>query len=243
MTVVFAGCYKNNYTSLSGGSAITIVNAVVGSNPLVTNFTPGNGGKGGPDTLAYYYSATQIRYSSFTEFGWYTGNTSLSVSPITDTFFVAWSGMVDLTPNTIHTLFLIGPDSTQIDTLFTLDSPPGHPPTDSSVGVRFVNVSPGSQPVSVDLQGMSPGSEVESLSYKGVTPFKSYSANSNSPGSYVFEFRDPTSGNLLASYSMTGVTYGTNGNTRANTWRFRNVTIALMGVAGGSQRAYEINNY
>src|SRR5580658_6421130 len=90
LMLALAGCYKNNYNSLSGGSAFTVVNAVSGSNPLVTNFSPNNGGKGSPDTLQYYATAAEIKYGSYSEFGWYTGNTPITVAPITDTFFVTW---------------------------------------------------------------------------------------------------------------------------------------------------------
>jgi len=41
-----------------------------------------------------------------------------------------------------------------------------HASTDSVAGIRFVNLSPVTSPVSVDIKGLSNGSEVTSLPYK-----------------------------------------------------------------------------
>ena len=62
--------------------------------------------------------------------------------------------------------------------------------------------------------------------------------------SYVFEFRDAISGNLLASYTLSGV--NTNSPTVANTVLFRNLTIALIGQPVGgkvSQTCIRVNSF
>lgn len=236
-------CKKTNYSSLSGGTSLTIVNAVVGSSNLVTDFT-GSAGSKAPDSIIYL-NALSIPYGSYSELGSYSGTTFLSVSPITDTLLSLWRGQFHLTNNAIHTLFLVGPDSLHIDTLLTTDVLPVH--VDSSVGVRFVNVSPGSNPVSVDIQGRVNGSEVASLAYKGVSPFINYPATA-SVSSYVFEFTDVASGTLLATYTMNGVNAGTGSDsTSQNMLRWKNVTIALQGLPGGAgnnaQATFLINDY
>jgi hypothetical protein len=102
------------------------------------------------------------------------------------------------------------------------------------MGIRFVNLSPGSAPVSVDIQGGANGSEAASLPYKSITAFKDYPATP-AVSAYTFEFRDLASGALLASY-------------RVNSTPYLNYTIALEGIPGvgtgaTAQAAYLINNY
>jgi hypothetical protein len=229
----FISCKKNNVDLPSGGSSLTIVNALVGSSSLVPNFNDNA-------PLLYYSTAQQISYASAYEFGNYSGNIQLALSDITDTTHTVFKQMVSLPKNTISSLYITGtlaaPEGFQ-----TTDHPPYHAPSDSTVGIRFVNLSPGSSPVSVNLQGGASGAEVTSLAYKNVTAFKNYAATYKI-ASYVFEFRDVATGILLASYTLNGVNYGDNGDQNQNNVRWKNITIALNGVPG-SQGTFQINNY
>jgi hypothetical protein len=217
---------------------------------LVTNFTPLALKSIGTDSLEFYNTALYIEYGSYQEFSSYQGTTSLSLSPITDTSISLWIGSFNFAIGKIYSLFFVGMDSLHIDTLLTIDTPPYHAISDSSIGVRFANLSAGSNPVSVDIKGLPPGSEVPSLSYKGITSFNSYTANADAPSSYVFEFRDAVSRNLLtskSSFTMSHILNGTGSNSSTNNYRFRNFTIALIGIPGetGSniQRAILIDDY
>jgi hypothetical protein len=141
----------------------------------------------------------------------------------------------------LYSLFITGKDTTAPDYLFVQDILPVN--SDSTAGIRFVNLSAGSGNVSVDIKGQPNGSEVTSLAYKGVTSFKSYAATS-SISKYVFEFRDAVSGNLLASYTLSGVNI--NSSTTANTVLFRNLTIALIGQPVGGkvpQSCIRVNSF
>jgi len=232
-------CSKDN-TNPKGGASLTIANAIVGSNPLVVNFN-GYAGSKTTDTLRYYKSALQIRYGGFKEISSYSGLTPLSLSQISDTLTGLYNLTLNLPVNTIHTLFLVGADTLHIDTLFTEDHPQYHSTADSTFGIRFVNLSPGSDPISVNIKGNANGSEVENLTYKSITEFKNYSATA-SVARYIFEIRDVASGDLLATYRMNGVNNGTGDNTDDNSWRYRNFTIALRGTPG-SQGTFLISNY
>ena len=234
-------CSKSETTS-SSVAALTVVNAVVGSNNFVTNFS-GNTGIKGAAPFEWYYDAAQVGFGSFQEFSLRAGATPLSVSPITDTLLTLWNGSLTLTNGGIYSLFFVGPDSMHLDTLFTVDNLAYYGPTDSTVGVRFVNLSPGGNPVSVDISGQPNGSEAQSISYKGVTPFKNYPAVDTSIA-VVFEFRDVQSGTLLANITLSGLgdASGSNPSNSNNNYRFRNFTVALMGLSG-SQSTSLINNY
>jgi hypothetical protein len=238
---LFGGsCKKTGYYPLTGGGSLTIVNAVAGTSGLVPNFNSPDSGKG-PTALQWYTDGYWIGYGSSQEISSFFGMTPLALCDISDTALNLWVGILNLQKNSIYSLFVIGADTTHIDTLFTLDVPHAFDTQDSSVGVRFVNLSPGSAPVSVDIAGSVNGSEVASLPYKGITNFNDYSAN-YSLKSRVFEFRDQASGTLLATYSMTGLSNGAGTNTSTNTWRYHNVTIALGGTPG-QQGTFLEKNY
>ncbi len=62
---------------------------------------------------------------------------------------------------------------------------------------------------------------------KSITSFKKYRVRTGG-GNYIFRFRDAVTGNLLASFTATGI------DDAANRWVYRNFTLALIGKPGGS---------
>jgi hypothetical protein len=197
-------------------SAITIINAVIGSNPLIADLT-------GADSVAAYLTTTaQIGYSSFFEYPIQSGNVPVAVYQTTDTLNPIFktglkNSTLYLQGSKIYSLFLsgqLGPQGS-VDTLLILDNPPYHPATDSSSGIRFVNLSQGSSPISINIQGNPNTSEVSSLSYRDITGFKNYPATRNIT-QYLFEIRDAASGILLTTYTY-------------NLAPYQNITIALIG--------------
>ncbi len=134
--------------------------------------------------------------------------------------------------NSIQTLFLAG-NLHQPDTFLVKDEPLTFAIEDSSMSFRFVNLSPGSAPVSVNLQGAANGSEVSSLGYKNITAFRKYKADA-SVGQYVFEFRDAATGELLTTFPVYSINETGNENA-PNLWRRRNFTIVFDGNPGTGQ--------
>jgi hypothetical protein len=143
-----------------------------------------------------------------------------------------YNGVLDMKAGGLYSLFIAGVDTTQPDYLFVQDKLLSFSPSDSSCGVRFVNLSAGSGAISINISGKTNGSEVSSLAFKGITEFKSYAATS-AIGDYLFEFRDATTGTMLAAFDLTGV--NNNGISQGNTVRSKNVTIALIGQPGALQ--------
>ena len=125
-----------------------------------------------------------------------------------------------------YSLFLTGTyprvDTVLIDETYTSYS-------DSVFGVRFINLSTGSNPVSADIQGNANGSEISSLAYLAYSPFKQYPAGI-AVQSYAFEVRDAQTGNLITTYTL-------------SPYAFQHVTLALTGPAGGSQRILQVNDF
>jgi hypothetical protein len=134
--------------------------------------------------------------------------------------------------NSIQTLFLAG-NLQQPDTFLVKDDPISFAIGDSSMGIRFVNLSPGSTTVSVNMQGAANGSEISSLPYKNITAFRKYRADA-SVNDYIFEFRDAASQELLASCPLYGINAPGQENA-PNLWRRRNFTIVFDGNPGTSQ--------
>ncbi|HEY4063966.1 MAG TPA: DUF4397 domain-containing protein [Puia sp.] len=209
--VIQLSCRKDN-RNFGTPTAFTIVHAWVGGNKLVADFF------GVP--MNYYSTAPQISYGGSMEYSPAAGTGPLAISQITDTSHAVYNNTLSLAPGAAYTLFLTGKSATP-DTLLTRDTIPYHPATDSVVGIRFVNLSPGSSPVSINIQNGAHGSEVPALAYKAITSFKPYPATSTVT-KYVFEIRDAASGNLLYTYTYSGLA------------RFRNVTVAVKGLAGGT---------
>jgi len=226
-----------------GTSTLTIINAVTGSNLLVPNFS-------GTVPLNTYLNANKVQYNIFSvyanQYTSYSGRQPLGIYAYPDTLEKSaplLNLVLDLPVGSVHSLFLTG-TLEHPDTLFVTDPLPYYPPADSVTGIRFVNLSPGSAPVSISIQGQTGGAEVSSLPYKGITGFKQYAAKATS-ADYVFEFRDAGSGALITSYQATGISNP--GTAAPNNWRNHCFTLVLLGQPGGTgtlaPSVLLINNY
>jgi hypothetical protein len=241
--MAICSCKKTVYPP--AGANLTIVNSVVGCYSLLTNF---NGG--GP--LYYNKNAGQISYGLYytptDQFNNYSGVQHLALFNFPDTLKTdkpVVSLSINLPPGSIHTLFVSG-TLTSPDTMFVSDNIPYHPSSDSTTSFRFVNLSKGSNPVSVNLTGDPSGSVVKNLPYKGITKFINFPATGN-VGTYTFEFRDIATDTLIAKFNARDV--GVPGMLYLpNPYQFKSNTIELFGTPGTTdfftmQRTGIISNY
>lgn len=228
--VLLTACKKNN--DVPGTASLNIFNGVVGSNMMVTNFN-------GNSPITWYRQANQLVYGypgtpfPFIErnnnrFNSYSGLQRIAFFEYPDT--LAHSNPVteqeiDLPVGTINSLFLTGSINAP-DAFFVRDQVPYHSMTDSTAGIRIVNLVKGLS-ASVNIQGKAPGSEVNSLGYKAASPFVNYDVR-KTPVVYVFEIRDALTGEWLSE-----VTIDTEdreaGYGLSNNYRFRNFTIIIYG--------------
>jgi hypothetical protein len=199
LTGLIACSKTKNELEPASTSSLNIVNLINGSNGVLTNFQ-GVGEKEDTTPLMYYTSAALIGFGTAMEFSSYTGSQPLTIVSSTDTVGSEWSGILNLPVGAVQSIYFFGQDTLHIDTLLTMDNIPYYPATDSVIGVRFINLA--ATPVLIDLQGTS-DTVVTALPYKGVTGFSALSATSTNPstGAYTFEFRDPSTGLFLASYT------------------------------------------
>ncbi|HEY0175445.1 MAG TPA: hypothetical protein VGC08_03640 [Pedobacter sp.] len=227
---VLTACSKTD-ESPKETSSLTIVNAVSGSSALVPDFSNGRG-------LKNYKTALQIPTDGFLEFSGYNGTVPLSFSQITDTTKVLFQHTLNLPSNGINSLFLMG-SVANTDMLLTTDQLPHYLAADSLIGVRFINLSMGSVPVSVNLKGKETVKLADQLDYKSFTGFLPFSAKNTVPAtvSYIFEIRDASTAKLLTTYTLSGFTAKLS----------KNVTIAFKGIPAGTgtnaQSAILVNNY
>ena len=213
---------KKETAKPKGTSALIIVNGMVGSSILFTNFDSSR-----PQHFNPFPG--YVGYQSFAEYGSYTGNVSLSLTDNSDTTKVAYKVTMNLPLNAIHSLFLTG-TLTAPQSFITTDHPPYHGITDSVAGVRFVNLSPGSSPISVNIQGNANASEVSGLAYKKVSDFKALPATSV-VSDYLFEIRDAATGDLLTTFDYDNIA------------RFNNVTIVICGEDSNNLSTFLVKNY
>lgn len=94
--------------------------------------------------------------------------------------------------------------------------------TDSTAGIRFINLAPSSTPLNITLSTSTSVNEVANLAYKQQTEFKSYPGLYNS--AFTFQVRAANNPNVvLASQSFTAATVP----------RFANITLVIRQNGSG----------
>jgi len=222
----FSSCKKEITTARLNGGSINVTNAIIGA-PSLNMMSPN----------AVASASNIISTNNFAIMPVKSGENSLSfgLPPVATTATAAAIPATvyytqNLTMENIgnYSLFLTGTSLSAIDNVLIKETYT-RMYTDSVCGVRFINLAPGSNPISVNLKGSSNGSEVPSLAYKAYSDFVKYAAKSVN-ATYVFEFRDAATGNLIKSYTL-------------KTPYFHNVTLVLRGIVGGANGIVLDNDY
>ena len=146
-----------------------------------------------------------------------------------DTLTQVHQEVVELQPGEIYTLFLVG-SGNNLEGLLVQDEPLIL--TDSLWGVRVVNLSPDSGPVSIEITGQdNPLSN--DLAFKTFSDFNALSANA-ATGAFTFEFKDGN-GEVLTDINIDPLTNGL---------VFKNTTLALTGkTEDGSLSVRRIDSF
>ncbi|MES2328197.1 MAG: hypothetical protein V4539_01255 [Bacteroidota bacterium] len=219
-----AGCKKNADVSLSPVASLNFVNASVNVGTAKAVFT----GVGGTN---FYSAATAVAYGANTVYG-VTANISVPMTVVNyaDTTKAIASANLNLTNAGIYSLFLAG-QSNAVDTIMVKENLPTY--TDSVCGVRFINLSYNSNPITITLSTSTTVEEFSGLSYKNYSAFKSYPSLAATPN-YTFQVKDATTKAVLGTYAFTP-------------YRFFNVTLAWIGQTGATgtnaPKVIRVNNY
>jgi hypothetical protein len=220
-TIFFTVACKDNQVAPSPLVSLILMNATI-NNPAVK--------------LGKFRST--VAYASSVKFTLQAGKTPLYLFPTDDSLHPYMNKIISTSAGDIYSLYLTG-KLPNIDTVFTKETIiPRFP--DSFMAIRFINLSQGSVPVSINIQGSDNGSEITSLSYLAISDFKSYSAkNIGTEATRTFEVRNASSGDLLSTYKITGTSIST------GIPRFHSITLVIRGNVDGSPALgiTRINNF
>jgi len=251
--VLMSGCRKQ--ASPIPVASLNVVNALPTSAPLILvqgSITPEIGKFLGIGTLPYASTAVLTAPSGAESFYVVQQNADTTSINAQGGDFM-FNSTLNFIAGGIYSLFITGVDTTSPDFLFVRDVLPVI--KDSSVGIRFVNLSTGSNPISINLEGSQNGSEVTNLPYKNITSFKQYTNNSTTID-YLFVVRDATTGDSLTQFDFLACGSSNNGNgltdpsssyNNGTLLTFKNVTIAIYGsesiTSGNPLSTMLIDNY
>jgi len=216
-------CKKTGTNTYTPSASINVTNAVIGGKTLIYNGTLQSVSVNSNNLLPVLAGQQQIDL--------YTpAVAATTTSPAIPSVYY-YNQPLNVTDKSNYSLFLTGASPSAVDAVLITETYKDY--TDSVSGVRFINLSPGSGSISVDIQGNPNGSENTGLEYKTYSGFKQYPATVTAQNAgFTFEFRDSASGNLLATYSYTPVT-------------FHNVTLAVTGMESSANilQVNDLSNY
>ncbi|MES2329929.1 MAG: hypothetical protein V4539_10025 [Bacteroidota bacterium] len=222
----FTACKKST-VDITPLASVNIVNASVNVAAAKVNFT-------GPVSPNYYNLITATTaYGANTAYG-VLANTTVPVQVIIspDSTKVIANASFNFANGDVYSFYLAG-QSTAVDTILRKETIPTY--QDSSCGVRFINLSYNSSPISVTLStaATAPITEFTGLAYKAQSVFKKMDATVAN-NTYTLQVRDATTLALLGSYTLTVP-------------RFFSCTLAWIGQTGGTGTAavkvQRVNNY
>lgn len=212
LAIGLGACNKNS-VSPSAVSSFTIVNGVMGSTALRTNFS------GNPKVS--FSSWQTVTQNSNVEISSYTGSVSLGLIPTSDTTKIVYDSTMELAPWSIHSLFVGGTVSAPTY-VFTTDTIPNT--DDSVIAIRFANLYSGVGAVDVVLNDGT-GTVVQAgMVYPAVGSFMLFHVGTGYPSSYPFQFKDAATGTLIASYTLGTLT----------AYLHKDLAVVLKGMTGGT---------
>jgi hypothetical protein len=168
----------------------------------------------GGAALNYNTTTMTVNNNNYTQLTMIAGSSMLDLYPAASPKSPYYNQTIQTVAGDNYSLFLSGASSASIDAILVKESYSNY--ADSVCGVRFINLSPNSNPVSVNVTGQANGSTVTSLAYKEYSGFIKLPAATANP-TYAFQIRDVGTGNVLASYTLTSPL-------------FNNVTIVFRGL-------------
>ena len=198
---------KKNTTEYKSPASVLVIHCAVEAGPIKMKIGS-ESGFSYANALALVYGTSM--FSNASE----VGNNDVTVVNSIDSNKILIHKTLDLKP--INTLYIVG-QSPNIESIFRSESnfpsiqPVAENP-DYSFYLRFVNLSPNSAPININVAG-SLTNEVAGLSYKGITDFKKYVASPAIPASgsnpavpatpnYVFEIKDAATNTLLNTITV-----------------------------------------
>jgi hypothetical protein len=204
--LLVSSCKKDNPIK-SPVASLTVTNAIVGGGAV----------RVGSRTR-------QVVNNNYLQLTVMAGESDLYVWPIGDSSNPCFRNPKFYTEDRgIYSLFLTGqlPNATGV---LVHDNLPYH--TDSTCGIRIINLSPNSPPLNITLSTAPTVPVISNLTYLQYTEFKLFPAKAANT-SYTFQIRNAIDNSLIKGGSFTG-------NFTFNTPRFVNITLVIRGMIGSS---------
>lgn len=180
-------------------------------------------------TAKFGSRAQTIANNNFTSYGLIAGENDIYIYPSADSLNPYYNeAKFSVNEGESYSLFLAGAPGA-IEAVKIKETIPYR--TDSTAGIRFINLAPNKPSLNITLLASPAVDEVSALAYKSYTDFKTYPGSYNS--SYTFQLRDAASpGTVLATFALTA----------AQVPRFANITLVIRqnGVSGVS--VFRVNN-
>ena len=210
--VSFSSCKKDE-VELTPLASLNVTNAVVSGT-----------------TAKFGSRTTTISNNNYTQFGLVAGDNNLYIYPSADSLKPYYSNnKFAASQGEIYSLFLCG-DTLAPEGIVIKETIPYR--TDSTAGIRFINLAPASTPLSITLSTSTTVNEVSDLAYKQYTEFKSFPGLYNS--TYTFQLRDAACADPLpplATFTLSA----------AQVPRFANITLVIR-QNGTGLSVFRVNN-
>lgn len=184
IAIAISSCSK---AQLPTGSvaALQVTNTIVGGGNIGFNTKPG-------DSIVAYRSKV---------FSMRSGDSSIVFYPTKNPAKPYYNNVQTIVGGDIYTIFLHGkfPD---VEMMWIKDHIPPYF-TDSSLGVRIINLSPNSTPIDITLASATSNKLFSKINYKELTEFLVLPLKSNMPaGSVSFQVRNSIDNTVLATYTL-----------------------------------------
>jgi hypothetical protein len=199
LLILTLSCKKENVKTLPIAS-LTLINTITGGN-----------------TVKLGSQVFTITNNSSSALSVNAGENDLYVWPVGDSLhpYYTYSKFNSL-DREIYSLFL-GGTPTAVDGILIKENIPYR--VDSTGGIRFINLSPNSPPLNINLSTIPSINEVNNLAYKQYTDFKSYPGLASTP-TYTFQIKNASTGTVLLTYTVNPIP------------RFANITLVIRGMVG-----------
>jgi hypothetical protein len=207
ITTLITACEKND-SDIPQLTSVNVVHAVVNASAVKVNTTG--------SAITYISYTDSIKFGASKLYSLVAGSaTPLSIVATADTTKPLFNTHLSISAGEMYSLFLAG-QYPAADTVWVKEELNNY--TDSLIGIRFINLSPNSGPVKINIKGNTTQNETADLSYKQISTFKQYAAKSVNPN-YQFEVRDAVTSTLLTSFTLAYT-------------RFHNHTLVIKGLTG-----------
>ena len=211
LLILFANACKKNKLEVMPMGSLNITNAIAGGT-----------------TARFGSYATTIANNNFTQYSLLTGNSPLYIFPVGDSLHPYYNDNKFFESATdSYSLFLAGTPAA-VDAILIKESISYR--TDSTLGIRFINLSQNSPALNITLSTSPWVNEAAGLGYKKYTDLKSYPSLYNS--NYTFQIRDPANPNtVLTTFPLTAAALP----------RFANITLVIKGPSPAVS-IFRVNN-